>query len=163
MRFPAVAALLVLSACRTEQQGVTAPVSSDWAAQATAAPSTSAQASSAPSATAPATAGPAPSPASLLRTLCSAPNTDETSRVLVGRDATGTVIRYRVSPTQRFADMGELYFDAWGRFLGQGVAMIPLVDPKVTRELEARNVQLNGGANFTEIAKCAGQRGAPSP
>jgi len=101
--------------------------------------------------------------ATLLRTLCSAPDTDETSRVLVGRDATGAVIRYQVTPTRRFADLGGLYFDDNRRFLGQGVALVRLDDSKEAREARARQERLTGGVLFVDLASCADQRGSRAP
>jgi hypothetical protein len=152
MRFAVIIAFLALSACQAEQRGVAAAISADNSG---ASPSASAAASSTPSPKAPATAGSATWSATIVRTLCSGRETDETARVFVGRDARGAVTRYRLSPPQNPADLGELYFDSSGRSLGQGVALIPLGDPERTRELEAREAQLQGGATFAEFAQCA--------
>lgn len=94
------------------------------------------------------TAAPEPD---VIAQICRHEHVDATSQVYIGRDGHGRVIRYSATPSRSIADMGVLYFDVAGVFLGEGMgAESPWGDEQAMKKLRRRDEKLQAGATFAE-------------
>jgi len=142
MKATALLAFTFLAACHAEQQPSPAVPTVSSVSSA----STQAAVTPEPPAT--------PSP-EVLKILCAAEHVDGTSKVFIGRDAKGAIVRYEVNASRNIPDMGNLIFDQAGKFLGYGRGgELPWNDAEAMRRIEAKEKELEAGATFVEGPSC---------